>query len=78
MINPLKSKSKTVEDVMGETIGQLKAIEEREQRQSEKLEEQIKELNQKKETSDSEVSKAKIGIRNFTKLFTQELPDSQE
>lgn len=76
MINPLKSK--TVEDVMSETIGQLKAIEEREQCQSEKLEEQIKELNQKKETSDSEVSKAKMGIRNLTKLFTQELPDSQE
>ena len=63
---------------MNNTIGQLKAIEEREQRKAEKLEEQIKKLDEKKATSESEVSQAKMGIRNFTKLFTQELPDADE
>lgn len=76
MNNPLKEK--TVQDVMDSTIGQLKQIEEREKRKAERLEEQLKELNQKKETSDKEVASAKMGIRNFTKLFTQELPDNDE
>ncbi len=75
MKNPLKIK--TVDDVMSDTVGQLQLIEEREQRKSEALEKQIEKLNQQKETSDGEVSKAKMGIRNFTKLFTQELPDNE-
>lgn len=75
MKNPLKLK--TVDDVMSDTVGQLQLIEEREQRKSEALEKQIEKLNQQKETSDGEVSKAKMGIRNFTKLFTQELPDNE-
>lgn len=62
---------------MSDTVGQLQQIEEREQRKSEALEKQIEKLNQQKETSDGEVSKAKMGIRNFTKLFTQELPDNE-
>lgn len=69
-------KFKTVDDVMSNTIGQLKVIEEREQRKSEALEKQIEKMNQEKESSMEEVSKAKLGIRNFTKLFTQELPDN--
>lgn len=76
MKNPLKFK--TVDDVMSDTVGQLKVIEEREQRKTEALEKQIEKLNQEKETSEGEVSKAKLGIRNFTKLFTQELPDNEE
>lgn len=75
MNNPL---NKTVQDVMNNTIGQLKAIEEREQRKADKLEEQMKKLDQQKAISESEVSQAKMGIRNFTKLFTQELPDADK
>lgn len=74
MKNPL---NKTVEDVMSSTIGQLAKIEEREKKEAEKLEKQIEELNQKKELSESQVKQAKMGIRNFTKLFTQELPEAK-
>lgn len=76
MKNPLNKQR--VEDVMSDTIGKLAKIEEREKKNQEKLGEKLKKLNQEKEDSQSQLDQAKMGIRNFTKLFTQELPDNDE
>ena len=74
MKNPLSKQR--VEDVMSDTIGKLADIEEREKKKQEKLDEQLEKLNQEKADSQSQLDQAKMGIRNFTKLFTQELPNN--